>query len=211
MRRIVLPALALALATPVSAADLAPTAQAVATAAAAGKAAYKLGEGYSLKAHVLYAVKDARNIDPADGEVDAVVVGTPLERTRHAGYLAARTKQKASAQDCYRAAGLPPGQLAILVFAHGRDAEDEAFPQEFGSARIVFDDGVADAVTIERGRPSEGIYPLAEVDRMRSVAVVTYRFDLSRWPDAGARKGRLRFTDGGGKRFDIPIDLARFE
>lgn len=215
MRRILGLALALAgtgvCATPASAADLAPSHDHIAAAAARGRSEMTLGAGYSLKAHVLYAVKDARAIDPADGEVDAVVIGTPLERTRHAAYIAARTERTASAEDCYRAAGLPPGHLAVIVFAHGKDAEDEEFPQAFGQASIVFADGIADAVAIERGKPSEAIYPLAETDRMRSVALVTYRFDLSRWPDAGTRKGRLLFTDGSGKRFDLPIDLARFE
>lgn len=199
------------IAAPVFAANLAPSTQEIAVAAATGKAQVKADGGYPLRDHLLYAVKDARGIDPADGEVDAIIVATPLERTRHAAYIAERTGRSLSPQAAYTSTELPTGYVSILVFAHGKDAEDDSFPKRFGQASLIFPDGIIDAVDTDRGEPSEAVYPLATVNRQRNVATITYRFNLSQWPDAGRRSGRLVFIDGDGKRFDLPLDLSRFE
>jgi hypothetical protein len=183
---------------PARAADLAPSPAAITRAAAEGAALAPRREGYALKDHVIYAVRDARAIDPADGAVDAVVLATPLERTRHAAYIAAYGGGRISGAEAYRRAALPPGQLAVIIFAHGRDHDDE-----------VFDGATIEAAPVA-GAPAEKVYPLAPANRERMAGTVTYRFDLGAVRDAGRKQTRLRFIDATGKAFDLPIDLGRF-
>ncbi|WP_156680425.1 hypothetical protein [Sphingomonas profundi] len=203
--------LALAATCPATAADLAPGPAAITAAAGEARAMVAAHEGYRVKDHVLYAVRDARGIDPADGSVDAIVVATPWERTRHAAFIAAYTERPVSPEDAYRRAGLPAGTLAILIYAHGRDAEDRDFADRFGPARLAFDGATVPASGPPDHSPlSEAVYPLAAGARERRVATVTYRFDLAALAGAGQRAGRLQFTDASGKAFDVPIDLARF-
>ncbi len=98
MTRVLVLGVALAaLARPALAVDLAPDAAAIARAAADGRAMYKPSYGYDLADHVVYQVRDARAIDPNDGSVDAVVLATPLERTRHAAYFGQYQQQRAGA------------------------------------------------------------------------------------------------------------------
>lgn len=193
------------------AADLAPAPSAIARSANAGIRAASEDEGYPVKDHILYAVKNALTIDPADGEVDAIAIATPLERTRHAAFLAARANQRLTATEAYREAALPPGFIAVIIYAHGANPADESFVGRFGRATLVLGSEIVDAETAVHSDPSDAVYPQLPQDRHRQVATITYRFDLSRWPDAGARVGRLLFTDGSGKAFNLPLDLARFE
>lgn len=199
-----------AVAAPSAAVDLAPEAAAVARAAAEGRALYKPQFGYPLKDHVVYAVKDARGIDPADGSVDAVVLATPLERIRHAAYFAEYEKRASSPAELYAKSGLAAGQVAFIVFAHGGPDGDMEFPEKFSRATLSVGDRQLEASTVDRGGASPSIYPLARSGRMRFVATITYRFDLAGLAGAATAAARLAFTDATGKSFDLPVDLAAY-
>jgi hypothetical protein len=210
MRALALGIAILALAAPARAVDLAPDAAAIARAAAEGRAMYKPTVGYGLHDYAIYAVRDARAIDPADGSVDAVVIATPLERTRHAAYFGAYEKRALPPAEAFRKGGLGPGRIAFIVFAHGGDEADMEFPGKFSTATLVIGGRTLAATAIDRGGPSPSTYPRSTRGRTRFVATITYRFDLSGIPDAGRARARLDFTDASGKSFDLPVDLAAF-
>lgn len=195
---------------PALAVDLAPDAAAIARAAAEGRAMFKPTQGYALQDHVVYAVRDARAIDPADGSVDAVVLATPLERTRHAAYFAAYQKIAMRPADAFRKGGLGAGEIAFIVFAHGDDESDMEFPDKFSPASLTIGGRTLAPAAIDRGGPSPSTYPLSTHGRSRFVATITYRFDLSGIAGAGGAKARLAFTDASGKAFDLPVDLAAY-
>jgi hypothetical protein len=199
-----------AFARPALAVDLAPNAAALARAVADGRAMYKPSVGYDLADHVVYEVRDARAIDPKDGNVDAVVIATPLERTRHAAYFGQYEKRALAPAEAYRKGGLGNGQIAFIVFAHGGDEADMEFPARFSAATLTIGTKQLAATAIDRGGPSISTYPLSTSGHTRFVATITYRFDLAGVADAARAKGRLGFTDATGKSFDLTVDLAAF-
>jgi hypothetical protein len=193
-----------------SAAVLHPNAEQIAAATASGRALAAPHEGYRLKDYVLYEVKNARGIDVDDGDVDAIVIATPLERTRHAAFLAAFAGRAIGPTEARASSGLPDNQLEIIVFAHGADRSDRRFAQGFTAASLIEgSESLAVALPIA-GEPKEAVYPLAPGDRRRFVAIITYRFDLSRFPQLAGAKARLRFQDASGKSFDLPVDFSAF-
>jgi len=198
------------LASAALAVDLTPDAAAIARAAAEGRAMYKPTLGYEMADHVVYEVRDARAIDPADGNVDAVVAATPLERTRHAAYLGQYEQRALPPEEAYRKGGVGPGQIAFIVFAHGSDDADMEFPGKFSGAVLAIGGKQLTASAVDRGGPSFSTYPLSTRGRTRFVATITYRFDLTGIADAAHARARLAFTDATGKSFDLPVDLASF-
>jgi hypothetical protein len=195
---------------PAAAVDLAPDAAAIARAAAEGRAMYQPALGYALQDHVVYAVHDARGIDPADGSVDAVVLATPLERTRHAAYFGQYQKHALAPSEAYRQGGLGAGRIAFIVFAHGSDEADMEFADKFSPAILSIGDRQLSATAVDRGGPSPSTYPLSRTGHMRFVATITYHFDLTGVAGAAQAKARLAFTDASGKTFDLPVDFAAF-
>lgn len=210
MRFAALTAAVIALPMPAMAVDLAPDAAAIARAVADGRAMYRPAYGYDLADHVIYEVRDARAIDPADGSVDAVVLATPLERTRHAAYFGQYEKQALSPEEAFRRGGLAANQIAFIVFAHGGDDADMEFPGKFSAATLAIGGRQLAATAIDRGGPSISTYPLSTKGRMRFVATISYRFDLTGIAEGAEGKARLAFTDASGKSFDLPVDLAAF-
>jgi hypothetical protein len=208
IRRVALGVAMLGLGGPALAIDLAPDGAAIARAAAEGRAMYKPSLGYDLADHVVYEVRDARAIDPKDGNVDAVVLATPLERTRHAAYLGQYEQHALAPAEAYRRGGLGAGQIAFIVFAHGSDEADMEFPAKFSTATLTIAGKQLAAVAVDRGGPSFSTYPLSTTGRSRFVATISYRFDLRTVPGAATAQGRLGFTDATGKPFDLPVNLA---
>jgi hypothetical protein len=188
---------------------LKPAAADIAAAAADGVALAKPHEGYRLKDYAIYTVRDARAIDPADGDVDAVIFATPLERTRHSAFVAAFSGRPIAAAEARRRAGLADEHVRIIVFAHGASSKDMGFAKAFGAARLSVGGMSLNAAPVSSD-PSSTVYPLARTDRDRFVARVTYNFNLSDMALATAANARLSFIDGSGKAFDLPIDLASY-
>lgn len=191
------------------AAVLMPTSAEIAEATRAGVALAAPHEGYLLKDYAVYAVKDSRTIDPANGLVDAVVLATPLERTRHAAFLATYAGKSVTPAQAQGQSGLRNGEVRFVVYAHGATAGDDAFVGGFSAAQLAIGGRTLEAAPVA-GSVSLGTYPLVEGDRFRFVAAIRYTFDLSGVPQAGAGKGTLKFTDAGGKVFDLPVDLEAY-
>lgn len=192
-----------------AAADLDPSPALLDRAAAEGGRIAARHAGYPFGGYILHQVRDARALDPADGAVDAVVLATPIERTRHAAYIAAYGGRPIDGAEAYRRAGFGRGRIAVIIFAHGATADDESFVRQFSHASLSFagGGGAIDAAPVA-SETSETSYPLAPRDRERMVATITYRFDLAGVAGAGDRHARLRFVDSTGKPFDLSVDLA---
>jgi hypothetical protein len=155
----------------------------------AGVAQAAAREGYPLRSHVLYEVRDARAADPADGAVDAIVVATPLERTRHAAYIAAYSGRPSPPAQAYAEARPAAWQLAIVVFAHGADEADEAFARAFRPRPSRSPGEAAADGPARRQRDLRGRLPAGVAPSLPQVATITYRFDLSALRDAGTTYG----------------------
>ena len=193
------------LASSAGAADFAPGKGAISEAAKAGASIAKAHNGYPLHDYVLYAVRDARDLDPADGNVDAVVLITPLEHVRHAAYLAAISGRKFDPAQVPLATG-----LEVRIFAHGNQGGDMDFLGRFSDATLQLDGTSYASSGKEYSLVSEGVYPLAKGDRDRWVGTVTYRFEPGAAAPLAHGAGQLEFRDAGGKAFSLPIDLARY-
>jgi hypothetical protein len=201
---------ALLLAGGSAAATLSPSDAEIADALEAGAALINPDKGYPLRDHLLLEVPDARDIKPAWGAVDAVILATPLERARHAGYLAKLSGQTIEVPAARQLPELHPGSLSIIVYTHGPDGKDESFIDKFGRASLVFPHETVAAAEVTHTEPNEATYPLAGFERQRQAAVLIYRFDLAAFPRLGNARCRLKFTDPTGKAFDIPLNLAQY-
>ena len=181
----------------------------IANAVRVGVKMAKPSQGYSLKNYVIYEVKDARSIDPQDGEVDAILLATPLERIRHAAFVAASEGTSISPIEARQMANLANHEIEIVVYAHGEDGHDRAFVARFGTALLV---GPTWEISAQPtiSDPSRTIYPLAQSDRVRFVGTVTYHFDLAHTAATEFDPVRLEVTDGSGKVFKIPLSFRKF-
>jgi hypothetical protein len=188
------------------AATLTPTKAEVAAASQEGAALVNADKGYPRKNQVVYEVPDTREIKPTWGAVDAIVLATPLERARHEGYLTALSGQNFDTST----PNIGPATLSFVVYAHGTDRNETRFVERFGIASLVFGHRTLRSSETVHTEASAGTYPLAQTDRDRQVSIVEYRFDFSRNLDLAMARGRLRFKDSTGKRFDVPFNLARF-
>ncbi len=189
---------------------LAPAPADIAAAAREGVGLFKAGEGYRLKDYVIYEVRDARTIDPADGSVDAIVFATPYERTRHAAFLGVYTREPLTPDAARAEAGLPDNWVSFIVFAHGNDREDQNFPARFGKATLEIGGRIIPAAGVEQSVVSESTYPLLPADRERHVATISYRFDLGGVRLAADNKAILRFVDAQGKAHSIAFHTGRY-
>jgi hypothetical protein len=193
-----------------SAAVLSPSTEEIAKAAADGRRLAAPHEGYPLKDYVVYEVKDARAIDPNDSDVDAVVIATPLERTRHAAFVAAFAGHRIGSAEARARSLLPDNHIEIIIFAHGADRADRRFVHGFGPAFLIQRTQPLAAALPVADAPFGAVYPLAQRDRRRFVATISYRFDLSSVPELAAAKARVTFRDASGKAFDLPVDLSAY-
>jgi hypothetical protein len=192
----------------VRAADLAPDDRQIAAAISRGQEMAAAHGGYWFKNYIVWAVPDAKNIDPTTGDVDAVLLATPIERATHAGFVAAYDGKQLSVAEARRSKDLQAGCLRIILFTHGPNAKDESYVDRFANPRLVFPDGTIFATKTEHSDPTESTYPLALENRRRKVATITFYFDLSSMPKLHSARSRLQFTDDKGKEFDLPIDLG---
>ena len=188
-----------------------PDAGQIERATQAGKQLAIPHEGYPSKDYVLYEAKDVLSLPPENGDVDAVVVGTPIERTRHASFLHAFAGEKADAATARREANLADGWLEIVVFAHSNSRKDEDFLKQFSPAVLQLADRKLWPVSTVTSDSDLDVYPRAVKDGMRYVATITYRYNLTGIANVANLRASLAFDDASGKHFDLPVDLSRYE
>ena len=169
--------------------------------------------GYPVTAYTLYAVPDALVIAPGKGSIDAIIVGTPFERVRYAGYLAAFQDSTPSPTAVEEAAA--PESVDFVVFAHGGAGDGQTFLQHFHAAiveaagRSLYPEG-----TTTFG-PTEDFFTTTKGNRVfRWLGYDSYRFDFRSLADAGVDLARLRgtfhVTDEYGRRSGYAFDLSKY-
>jgi len=167
-------------------------------------------DGYPSKDYLVHRAKDTLALDPDDGDVDAVLLATPLERTRHAAFMGAYTGHPITAAEARSGAELPDKWLEVIVFAHGNNDRDRKFGEQFGTATLDFPGRSVASVSIEHSKPDRSQYPHTPRDSERFVGTVTYKFDLTWITITQDKPVTLAFDDPSGKHFEILIDLTRF-
>jgi hypothetical protein len=189
----------------------APTTLQISAAIETGRAFAERHEGYYSADYLIYKSSDTLALDSAGGSVDAVVLGTPLERTRHASFLESYSLKKAAARNLRLEAALPDGWLQIVVFAHGATRMDRDFAKRFGPASLYVGAGTVMPASVDYEGPERAIYPHAVRDAVRYAATIAYKFDLSAMPNIERQTVVFSFSDETGKHFDLPIDLGRYD
>ncbi|OLV16678.1 hypothetical protein BOO71_0011059 [Deinococcus marmoris] len=165
--------------------------------------------GYPLRAYTLYAVKDTLKLEAQNGAVDAVTIATPSERTRFESFLSFLGEDPITPQQAFQRAGLPPYNVAFIVFAHGMDAGDQTFLNRFSMARLKLGGQSLRPVETSKSGTSISQYPRTVGETgIRFGGTVTYRFELPKRLIGDT--GTLNFTDASGKAYDLPVNLALY-
>ncbi|GMA16514.1 hypothetical protein E5F05_13840 [Deinococcus metallilatus] len=165
--------------------------------------------GYPLKPYTLYVVADTLKLEPQNGAVDAVTIGTPYERTRYESFLSKYGEDPITPQQARQRAELPDYGVDFIVFAHGLKPEDQNFLNRFGPARLRLGGVTLRPVATTKSGASISSYPRTVGEPgLRFTGTVTYRFQLPK--NLTAAKGTLSFTDPSGKAFNIPVNLTLY-
>lgn len=169
----------------------------------------KADQAYPLAPNAVYHTADTLRLEVANGDVDAVVIGTPWERTRYQGYLATIGGEKISQGEARTRAKLPDGSVAVLIFAHGAKPEDQDFISGFRGVSLKLGGKAVLPAESRRSGTSASQYPdtPGEIGE-RFTGTVTYVFRLT--PAQLKESGTLHFTDPTDKVFSLPIDLALY-
>jgi hypothetical protein len=182
-------------------------------AIAAGVALQSAHAGFEAQAYVAFAVRDALQISPGDGSIDAIVVATPFERLRYASYLAAFQGESLSAPAIRDAAN--PDALDFVVFAHSSAAEDQDFLHRFGSVSFRIAGVTLRPTSVSTFGPAEDFFNTPSGAREpRMLGYATFRFHVrsmqTKDANVASAKGALTIVDPYGRRYDLAIDLAKY-
>lgn len=169
----------------------------------------KTNQAYPLAPNAVYHTADTLRLEAANGDVDAVVIGTPWERIRYQGYLATIGGEKISVAEARTRARLPDGSVAVLIFAHGARPDDQEFISGFRGVSLKLAGRTVLPTESRRSGTSSSQYPdtLGEIG-IRFTGTVTYIFKLA--PAQLKGSGTLHFTDPSGKVFNLPVNLALY-
>jgi hypothetical protein len=195
--------------------------QATAAAAQGMQQANSASHGYIVKPYVLYEVPDPLTLTPGAGEVEAVILGTPVERITYSGYLATLQGEKMPEARVRSLARSLSGTVSFIVFAHAPSAgpSDKSFLERFTDVALSID--IPEAVSFAPVEqtifgPAKDFYNVPPRNReQRWLGTVTWRFSLQplidRGIDVARATGTLSFTDGTGKQYTVPFDLSRYD
>jgi hypothetical protein len=173
--------------------------------------------GYKVNDYVLYDVPDPLRIAAGQGEVDAVVVGTPFERLRYQSYLTSMQGIDMTAQDATKTAQDLGGTLHVVVFAHsaGTSREEKDFLQQFSGTKLTLTDGrmiMPEANDIFG--PARDFYMAEKASGFYWLGYRSYRFRLASLAgegvDVAQLKGTVSFADSTGRAYSFPIDLGKY-
>ena len=188
----------------------------VAQARAQGIAAAHRRRGYDDRAYPLFSVPDTLKIARGQGLVDAVLVGTPFERTRYAGYFAAFQNQTFDAGQARAIAGSLRDTVEFIVFVHSTNGkrEDRNFLRSYRQAVLQTGTRRIPAAQSTTFGPALDNYTMQDKGVvMRWVGSATFRFDLRNAGPAGAiarLRGTLVLRDELAREHRYPFDLTRY-
>ena len=189
----------------------------VQAAVSSGKAMLSPKHGYVVKDYVLFDVSDPLVITPDEGEVEAVVVGTPFERLQYASYLShyqgpglttAKAQQKAKALK---------NTVHFVAFAHAPSGEekDRNFLSQFSPATLTTGGNTLSAAHADTFGPAKDFYTVqGKQTEFLWLGYVDYTFDLASLAAQGVAvanlQGTLEFTDSSGRAYSFEVDLRNY-
>ncbi|GAA4015497.1 hypothetical protein GCM10022631_29470 [Deinococcus rubellus] len=188
----------------------APTAAQIQNAYDAGqKLAQNTDSGYPGGEYLVYAVPDALKLEAQNGSVDAVLAGTPLERTRYESFLSALGEDPITPQQARERTQVPDHTIEFLVYAHGSTPEDQSFQAKFSAARLTLGGQTFNSTSTDKSDTSSSLYPRTAGEiGVRYTGIVMYHFKVPVRLDGAS--GTLRFTDATGKTFRLAVNLSRY-
>ena len=166
-------------------------------------------QAYPLAPNAVYHTADTLRLEAANGDVDAVVIGTPWERVRYQSYLATIGGEEITPAQARERARLPDGSVAVLIFAHGSKPSDQDFISGFTGVTLKLGTTTTHPAEARRSGTSGSQYPdtPGEIGE-RFTGTITYIFHLT--PAQLRNSGTLSFTDPTGKVFRLPIRLSAY-
>lgn len=175
----------------------------------AERLAQSADSGYPVRPYTLYAVEDTLRLVAANGDVDAVTIATPFERTRYQVFLHRIGDDPITATQARAQANLPDHQVAFIVFAHGASPEDQTFLKGISAVRFTLGGRTLSPVSREQSDVSLSQYPrtVGEIG-LRYIGTVTTRYVIPAGLEAAT--GTLTFTDATGKTFNLPVKLSQY-
>lgn len=202
---------------PASAMVTRPSEVEIAQARAQGIAAAQRRRGYHDRTYELFSVPDTLKIAKGQGLVDAVLVGTPFERTRYASYFAAFQLKPLSLAQARADANRLNDTLEFIVFVHSAtgDRNERTSLQKYREASITVDGRRAGAASVEPFGPALDNYTAeGQGVVMRWVGSVTYRFDLRALDIPESRlshiHGAFELRDELGTAHRYAFDLSHY-
>ncbi len=189
--------------------------EAIQEAADAGAAEVSRQHGYRAGAYVLWDDDDPLTIEPGEGQVEAVLVGTPFERLRYRSYLQNYQGKPFGPQDARQAAQGLENTVTFVVFAHSQGAtqEDRDFLQQFSDVTLEIEGGpTLTPAEIDTFGPSQDFYTVAgKAAEFRYLGSLSLRFDLSGVEgDVSAAQGTFSFTTPAGEARSFEVDFSRY-
>ena len=188
--------------------------QEVQEAVQAGRQLVSPSSGYKVQDWVLYDVKDPYAIQPGQGDVEAVIVGTPFERLRYQSYLQAYQNKTFSADEAQQKATDLADTVTFVVFAHSQGASEQYrdFLDGFSGAQLQVSGQTLQPAQVETFGPAQDFYNVAgKAAEFRFLGTANFRFDLSGFGDnPGTLQGTFSFTAPSGKPYSFDVDLSNF-
>lgn len=162
---------------------------------------------YSVAPWVLYQSADPLRAVHARAGIDAIIVETPYERVRYEAYLDRLQGDPVAPRAVAKMRSDAKSEVGFLVYAHSRSEDDRSFLAAFHSAFITPQGGgrISELQTVRFG-PSDDFYDVGTFREQRWVGSITYRFALT----SCSQRGTLYFSDGYGRHYAFPFDLARY-
>lgn len=159
-----------------------------------------------------------------NGEIDAVVVGTPYERIRYQSYLDKYQGSPLTKKGATKLASQYANTVQFIVFAHapGVGLKYRDFLKKFGQATLDIQ-GAGTLKATKQGTygPSEDFYDVKSgkgktaEPKFLWLGYVSYDFNLQPLAKKGTNlsslKGTLTFTNSQGTKTSVQVDLGNFK
>ena len=182
-----------------------------------GNAMISPEHGYTVKDYVLFDVPDPLVITPDEGEVEAVVVGTPFERLQYASYLSHYQGPALTPEEAQQKADDLNNTVHFIAFAHAPSGEEKYrdFLSAFGPATLTTADTTLSATDVTTFGPAKDAYTIqGKQTEFLWLGYVDYTFDLAplaaQGVDISALQGTLAFSDSSGRKYSFEVDLSKY-
>lgn len=193
------------------AADMQLTQEAIQEASTQGKDLVSQALGYELQDWVLWDDDDPFLLHPDEGQIEAVIVGTPFERLRYQSYLATYQDKQFDAE---QQAEKLVNRLSFVVFAHSEASAEENrnFLSQFTEVKLELDSLTLRPVDKSLLGPAQDFYTIpGQGAEFRFLGSISFHFDLTELDNPGEGTGSFSFTAPSGQDYTYEFNLANYQ